>query len=289
LNFYIGCSGWSYSGWKGPFYPKDMESKDYLSYYSKFFNFVEIDSTYYTIPSRFAVRAWKDKTPSDFKFTLKFPKIITHEKKLEDVSKPLSIFFTALEPLIDKTLLLLIQLPPYLSAKKGFKSLQIMTRNLDTRFRYALEVRDASWFEDKIYDFLKEENMSLVWSVREELTTPTVITADQLYTRFIGDRSINEKDFGKVVKDRTKEMMEYAKHFKDMQNAETNVRDVLIAFNNHFAGFGPQSVNDFLKIMNNPEISWKSELESRQQNNSNQSFGNYQSSLSDFSNFQYKF
>lgn len=289
MNFYIGCSGWSYSGWKGTFYPKGMESKDYLSYYSKFFNFVEIDSTYYTIPSRFAVRAWKDKTPSDFKFTLKFPKIITHEKKLEDVSKPLSIFFTALEPLIDKTLLLLIQLPPYLSAKKGFKSLQIMTRNLDTRFRYALEVRDASWFEDKIYDFLKEENMSLVWSVREELTTPTVITADQLYTRFIGDRSINEKDFGKVVKDRTKEMMEYAKHFKEMQNAETNVRDVLIAFNNHFAGFGPQSVNDFLKVMNNPEISWKREIESRQQNNSNQSVGNYQSSLSDFSNFQYKF
>lgn len=60
--------------------------------------------------------------------------------------------------------------------------------------------------------------MSLVWSVREELTTPTVITADQLYTRFIGDRSINEKDFGKVVKDRTREMMEYARHFKEIKN-----------------------------------------------------------------------
>ncbi|TVP41960.1 DUF72 domain-containing protein [Candidatus Nitrosocosmicus arcticus] len=200
----------------------------------------------------------------------------------------MSLFFTTLEPLIDKTLLLLIQLPPYLFAKKGFRSSQIMTRNLDTRFRYALEVRDASWFEDKVYDFLKEENLSLVWSVREELTTSTVITADQLYTRIIGDRSINEKDFGKVVKDRTREMMEYMRHFKEMQNAEMNVRDVLIAFNNHFAGFGPQSVNDFLKIMNKPEISWKSELESRHQNNTNHSIGNRQSSLSEFSNFQYK-
>lgn len=282
MNFYIGCSGWSYSGWKGTFYPKDMESKDYLSYYAKFFNFVEVDSTYYNIPSRFVVRAWKDKTPFDFKFTLKFPKIITHEKKLEDVSKPLSIFFTALEPLIDKTMSLLIQLPPHLSANKGFKSLQTMTRNLDTRFRYALEVRHSSWFEDKVYDFLKEKNMSLVWSVREELSIPSVITSDQIYTRFIGDRSINEKDFGKVVRDRTEEMIEYARNFKKLQNGETNVYDVLIAFNNHFAGFGPQSVNDFLKIMNTPEISWKSEIERKQQDSSNHSVGKYQSSLSDF-------
>jgi uncharacterized protein YecE (DUF72 family) len=288
LNFYIGCSGWSYGGWKGTFYPKDMESKDYLSYYSKFFNFVEVDSTYYNIPSRFAVRAWKNKTPFDFKFTIKFPKIITHEKKLEDVSKPLSIFFNALEPLIDKILLLLIQLPPYLSVKKGFESLQTMTQNLDTRFRYALEVRHSSWFEDKIYDFLKDQNMSMVWSVRDELTTPTVVTADQIYTRFIGDRSINEKDFGRVVKDRTTEMIEYARNFKNIQNAETNVRDVLIAFNNHFAGFGPQSVNDFLKIMNKSEKSWKSELESRQLNSSSQAHGKYQSSLSDFSKFHYQ-
>ena len=67
-----------------------MENKDYLSYYSKFFKFVEVDSTYYRIPSRSPVRGWKDKTPEDFKFSLKFPKVITHEKKLEDVVKPLS-------------------------------------------------------------------------------------------------------------------------------------------------------------------------------------------------------
>jgi len=69
-----------------------MKSKDYLSYYSKFFNFVEIDSTYYTIPSRFAVRAWKDKTPSDFKFTLKFPKIITHKKNSRMCPSPCPFF-----------------------------------------------------------------------------------------------------------------------------------------------------------------------------------------------------
>jgi len=277
----IGCSGWSYEGWKGNFYPKDMESKDYLSYYSKFFQFVEVDSTYYHIPSRSTVRGWKDKTPTDFRFSLKFPKVITHEKKLEDVIKPLSILFYALEPLIGKTLTLLIQLPPFLSEKKGFNPLQDMIRHLDKRFRYSLEVRHPSWFNDNVYDFLKENKISLVWSVRDELTTPSIVTSDQVYIRFIGDRSISEMDFGKIVKNRRNGMLEYVKRVRDLQNENSNIHDVLIAFNNHFAGFGPQSANDFLKLMNISEIDWKTELE-RYENNSGQSNERHQSSLSDF-------
>ena len=277
----IGCSGWSYEGWKDNFYPKKMENKDYLSYYSKFFKFVEIDSTYYNIPSRSTVRGWKDKTPTDFRFSLKFPKVITHEKKLEDVTKPLSILFYALEPLIDKTLTLLIQLPPYLSEKKGFNPLQDMVRHLDKRFRYSLEVRHSSWFNDNVYDFLKENNISLVWSVRDELESPSILTSDQVYIRFIGDRSISEMDFGKIVKNRRNEMLEYVKQVRDFQNENSSISDVLIAFNNHFAGFGPQSVNDFLKLMNMSEIDWRTELE-RYESNSSQSNGRYQSSLSDF-------
>ena len=281
MTLNIGCSGWSYEGWKGNFYPKKMENKDYLSYYSKLFKFVEVDSTYYHIPSKSTVRGWKDKTPTDFRFSLKFPKVITHEKKLEDVIKPLSILFYALEPLIDKTLTLLIQLPPFLSEKKGFNPLQEMIRHLDKRFRYSLEIRHPSWFNDNVYDFLKENNISLVWSVRDELESPSIITSDQVYIRFIGDRSISEMDFGKIVKSRKNEMLEYVKRIRDFQNENSSIRDVLIAFNNHFAGFGPQSANDFLKLMNMSEIDWKTELE-RYENNSSQSNGRYQSSLSDF-------
>jgi uncharacterized protein YecE (DUF72 family) len=258
-----------------------MENKDYLPYYSKFFKFVEVDSTYYHIPSRFTVRGWKDKTPEDFKFSLKFPKVITHEKKLEDVTKPLSILFYALEPLIEKTLTLLIQLPPFLSEKKGFIPLQGMIRHLDKRFRYSLEVRHSSWFNDNVYDFLKENDISLVWSIRDELKSPSIITSDQVYLRFIGDRSISEKDFGRTVKDRRKEILEYVKKIRETQNENSNIHDVLIAFNNHFAGSGPQSVNDFLNLMNMPEIDWKTELE-QYENNSAQSNDRFQSSLSDF-------
>ena len=277
----IGCSGWSYEGWKGNFYPKKMGNKDYLSYYSKFFKFVEVDSTYYHIPSRSIVRGWKNKTPDDFKFSFKFPKVVTHEKKLEEVAKPLSILFYSLEPLIDKTLTLLIQLPPFLSEKKGFNPLQDMIRHLDKRYRYSLEVRHSSWFNDNVYSFLRENNISLVWSVRDKLQSPSIVTSDQVYVRFIGDRSISETDFGKVVKDRRKEMLEYVKQVRDTQDKNSNIYDVLIAFNNHFAGFGPQSVNDFLKLMNMSEIDWKTELENYE-NNSGQTNDRFQSSLSDF-------
>ena len=207
MNLYIGCSGWSYKGWIGTFYPSSLENKNWLLYYSKFFKFVEVDSTFYNIPSRFVVKGWKDKTPDDFKFALKFPKIITHEKKMHkgaDVSKDLPVFFNNIEPLVDKTLLLLIQLPPHLTESKYFDSLQNMVNKLDNRFRYAIEFRDSSWFNDKVYDFLKNNKMTLTWSVRDELKTPPIITSDQIYIRFIGDRSIDDKDFGKIVKDRKK-------------------------------------------------------------------------------------
>ena len=258
-----------------------MGNKDFLSYYSKFFKFVEVDSTYYHIPSRSTVRGWKDKTPDDFKFSFKFPKVVTHEKKLEEVAKPLSILFYSLEPLIDKTLTLLIQLPPFLSEKKGFNPLQEMIRHLDKRYKYSLEVRHSSWFNDNVYSFLRENNISLVWSVRDKLQTPSIVTSNQVYIRFIGDRSILEKDFGKTVKDRRREMLEYVKKVRETQNDNLNISDVLIAFNNHFAGFGPQSVNDFLKLMNMSEIDWKSELE-RYENNSGPSNERHQASMSDF-------
>ena len=79
-----------------------------------------------------------------------------------------------------------------------------MVYRLDNRFKYALEVRDSSWSNDKVYDFLKNNKITLTRSIRDELRTPSIIPLDQLYVRFIGDRSINDKDFGKIVKDRKK-------------------------------------------------------------------------------------
>ena len=235
MNLYVGCSGWTYSGWRGAFYPKTIENWQRLSYYSRFFNFVEVDSTFYYVPSRSVIQGWKNKTPDDFKFTFKFPQVITHVNKLERVSKYLPYFFHVLEPILDKTLMLLIQLPSYMSAKVGLESLAHFLDKLDNRYRYALEVRESSWFDVNIYDFLKENDITLVWRVREDLKTPTFVTTDTIYLRFIGDRIADQRAFGLNVKDKEDELKEYVIHLKDAEK-DNNINDIIVTFNNNYAG-----------------------------------------------------
>ncbi|PWU79477.1 MAG: hypothetical protein DLM72_17070 [Candidatus Nitrosopolaris wilkensis] len=78
MQYYTGCPGWSYSSWQGPFYPPSIENSRWLNYYSHLFDYVEIDSSFYRIPNVFMVKNWYKRTPKDFKFTAKFPKVITH-------------------------------------------------------------------------------------------------------------------------------------------------------------------------------------------------------------------
>jgi uncharacterized protein YecE (DUF72 family) len=154
---YTGCSGWSYTSWQGPLYPSSIENSGWLNYYSHIFDYVEVDSSFYRIPNVFMVKNWCKKSPSNFRFTAKFPRVITHEKRLKDVDNELEQFFKAIGPLSDKTLALLIQLPPSLQIYEGLQRLRDVVRRLDSRFRYAVEVRHSSWFQDLAYSFLCKE------------------------------------------------------------------------------------------------------------------------------------
>ena len=163
MQYYIGCSGWSCSAWQGPFYPSNIDSSsDWLKFYSSIFDYVEIDSSFYRTPNVFTVKNWF-KTPDSFKFTAKFPKVITHDKRLKDVSRELEYFFQSMLPLKEKTLALLIQLPPSLKITEGIENLrQHIVPELDSRFRYAIEVRDRTWFQDLAYNFFSDNNLCMV-------------------------------------------------------------------------------------------------------------------------------
>src|SRR5919198_5089585 len=125
LQYYIGCSGWSYSAWQGPFYPANMNnSSDWLRYYASVFDYVEIDSSFYRMPNLFMVKNWFKKTPEHFRFTAKFPKVITHDKHLKNASKELEHFHQTMLPLKDKILALLIQLPPSLKITEGIENMR---------------------------------------------------------------------------------------------------------------------------------------------------------------------
>jgi uncharacterized protein YecE (DUF72 family) len=249
LEYYLGCSGWSYEGWKGSFYPPDLDNRYWLSYYSKIFNFVEIDSTFYRFPSKFMVTNWDKRTPDNFRFAVKFPKVITHEKRLKDVGKDIERFYEVMEPLYDKILVFLIQLPPSLRIAEGLDLIKNLQYQLDPSFRYAIEVRHYSWFNELFYNHIKEKNYCLVWSQQDILITPPILTTDFVYLRLIGDRSINEKDFGKINKDRTKEMEIWSKILEDDDRKVNDLNIAIIAANNHYAGFGPMTAKLFAEMM----------------------------------------
>jgi uncharacterized protein YecE (DUF72 family) len=303
LKFYIGCSGWSYSAWKGPFYPPNLENSDWLRYYSNVFDYVEIDSSFYRIPNQFMIKNWFKKTPDNFRFTAKFPKIITHDKHLVDVEEEVELFLRNIKPLHDKTLALLIQLPPSMQITPGLEGLRQLIPLLDERFRYAVEVRHQSWFQDLAYNFFANNNLCMVWSQLAGIRTPPIVTTDFLYVRFIGDRSIDESDFGKVQKDRVLEMNKWAGRIKRVKqdrgrsssNSNSSGKEeislAIVAANNHYAGFGPGTANMFRKMVGMSEVSWTDEMSPRQQqidasnsplSSKNQVVKKQQSRLTDF-------
>jgi uncharacterized protein YecE (DUF72 family) len=263
LQYYIGCSGWSYSSWQGPFYPKGIENNNWLRYYSKVFDYVEIDSSFYRIPNEYMVKNWYRRTPQNFKFTAKFPKIITHDKRLRNIDEDqLDYFFDSMSELKEKLLALLIQLPPSIEIVEGLQALRNILPHLDKNFRYAVEVRHRSWFQDLAYNFFANNNMCLVWSQLADIRTPPIVTSDFVYVRLIGDRSIQEKDFGRIQIDRIKEMKKVARNFKEDINEGklSDVKLAIVAANNHYAGFAPGTVNIFRQLLGLEEVKWDDEI-----------------------------
>jgi uncharacterized protein YecE (DUF72 family) len=257
----VGCSGWSYDGWLGHFYPSNLDGKDFLKYYSQVFDYVEIDSSFYSAPNVFMTKRWASITPDNFKFTAKLPRSITHEKRLAEPEMELRYFFDVMRPLRTKLLALLLQLPPSLTAKEGLKKLEVLVHMLDPDFRYAIEVRHNSWFNNKgVYRLLSENNICLAWSQLDTIQTPPELTSDFLYLRFIGDRSIDERDFGKIQKDRIRELKMWS---DSIDRVKDKTKLAIVAANNHYAGFGPATANSFRKMVGLKEAIWEEMKQNR--------------------------
>jgi uncharacterized protein YecE (DUF72 family) len=152
----------------------------------------------------------------------------------------------------------------------GLLSLKELVRLLDDRFRYAVEVRHPSWFQDLAYNFFSNNDICMVWSQLAHMSTPPIVTTDFLYVRFIGDRSIDEKDFGKIQKDRVLEMKRWAEEIKQVEDGKgrgrrKEVNLAMIAANNHYAGFGPGTANLFRKMVGLSELSWENQHQLQEQ------------------------
>lgn len=250
-SYRIGCSGWGYADWIGSFYPPETPQKEFLKFYSSIFDTVEIDSSYYRIPSAYVVASWRKDTPENFLFTAKMPKKITHDNHLENVASALQYFYRSIGELKEKLGAVLVQLPPSFKYDKHKAALENFVLQIPSEMRHAVEFRHASWFKADILRTLESKNVATCWSINQYLTTPSAVTADFVYMRFVGDRSITE--FGKVQKDQSEVMGKWAKEIDDKASS---AREKFVLFNNHFAGFGPASVNEFRRLIGLMESDW---------------------------------
>ena len=178
----IGTSGWTYDGWRGPFYPEDVPKKDWLAWYATQFATTEINGSFYRTPSLAAVRNWRDRIPKDFLFAWKASKFITHWKRLGEKSdNSIALLETRLKALSPRVGAVLFQLPPQF--RKNRERLAVFLKMLPRCYPYAFEFRHASWYEDDILDLLREHDVSLCLSDHHDAPSPWEITARHVYVR----------------------------------------------------------------------------------------------------------
>ncbi len=183
-RIYIGTAGWHYGHWVGPFYPKGMTGDRFLSYYAQHFHTVEINNTFYQLPTPQTLEGWLDGTPKDFLFTCKASRFITHMKKLREPKRSVKRFFDAIEVLRSKLGPILFQLPPHWH--QNAERLEKFLMALPKGYRYAFEFRDESWFDTEIYETLAEHNGAFCVYDLAGRQSPRQVTADFIYIRLHG-------------------------------------------------------------------------------------------------------
>jgi len=177
----VGTSGYNYPEWKGSFYPDDMKPARMLPYYAERFSTVEINATFYRMPTATTVAGWAKAVPEGFTFVLKAPQRITHFARLSNIDEPLRFFCDTASLLRARLGPLLFQLPP--NFKKDVSRLGDLLARLPSERRAAFEFRHASWFDDEVYARLRAHNAALCIADTEEGSTPAVAPADGGYLR----------------------------------------------------------------------------------------------------------
>ena len=184
MRVHVGTSGWSYDGWKGPFYPGDIAGGDMLAWYAERLSSVEVNNTFYRMPKRDVLRAWAEQTPESFSFVLKASRRITHQSKLgEGSADPLAYLLGVSDELGEKRGPVFFQTPPWL--KKDMSVLEGFLARLPHGVRAAFEFRSTSWFEEDVYELLRERGAALVAADTGDAAKdpPLVATAPWGYVR----------------------------------------------------------------------------------------------------------
>ena len=186
-KIHVGTSGWNYKHWVGRFYPERIRPADMLEFYAQNFKTVELNNSFYHLPSIKSFGAWRETVTKDFVFAVKGSRFITHMKKLKAPKTSTRKFFTRVEKLEEKLGPVLFQLPPHW--RLNVQRLATFVERMPKQYRYAFEFREQSWFTPEVYELLREHHAGLCIYHMSGYTTPLAVTADFVYVRFHGAQS----------------------------------------------------------------------------------------------------
>jgi len=241
---YLGTQGFSFDDWVGPFYPAGTSKTAYLEQYAERLPAVEIDSTFYGVPRATTVQKWRERTPPGFRFAAKFPKLITHEKKLDRALGDAEAFIGTMQVLGNKLAVLILQFA-YDFTPDLRDRLELFLAALPEGTPYAVEVRNRGWLKTEFREMLSRHNIALVLQDLHYMPRLDWITADFTVIRWLGRRKDIAR-FDEIQIDRSQEMEEWAVKVSRFLADGVNVYGF---FNNHFAGHSPESVRQFAALL----------------------------------------
>jgi uncharacterized protein YecE (DUF72 family) len=230
MSLYVGTSGFAYKAWKGSFYPADLPDKGMLHFYGEHFRTVEINSTFYRMPTVALLRGWASEVPADFRFVLKASQRITHQHRLLDADEDVGYLLDVAATLEQRLGALLFQLPPNL--KKDAPRLDAFLSLLQPPCRAAFEFRHRSWFDDEVFALLHAHRAALCIAETEgDAEMPFAATADWGYLR------LRRPDYGDA------ELRAWAQRVQQQA-----WQDAFVFFKHEDAGKGPQLAQRFLEL-----------------------------------------
>lgn len=187
-QFIIGTSGWSYNHWQGIFYPDQIKPSERLAYYASQFNSVEINCTFYRLPSEETFIKWRETVPHNFLFSIKASRYITHMKKLKNIEEAITNLMDKLKLLGKNLGPILFQFPP--GWHYNGKRLNSFLSTFDPALKYTIEFRDSSWFNEEAYSILEKHGVALCLYHMPDFETPEIVTAPFVYIRFHGTKNL---------------------------------------------------------------------------------------------------
>ena len=251
-TFHLGTMGFSWADWSGVFYPKDMKPGDYLAWYARHFDAVELDTTFHGTPPAERVRRWAESTPADFRFCAKAPKTVTHEG-LTRAENPMREFLDVAREFGPKLGVVLLQFPPSLTVQALAPLAKLLT-TLPSDVRFAAEFRHPSWDSpaeaERVFKVLAEHRCARVGADYAQDPWDLHATTDFLYLRWIGQHHTFARTDREQI-DVTERLRWWATRIADAAKI-TPIKSVWGFFNNDYAGYSVGTCNRFKIIVGEP-------------------------------------